>query len=115
MAETIDMPALGISKVIGRVFSLYGKVRAIAPDGTVRVLLVDTPVFAMERIVTGGDGGVAIVFDGQPPVRIDIGGMSEVILDEDVCGGVGVTDVADAAAAAEEVQAMLEGGGGSPI
>ena len=111
MAETTSTQESGINQVVGKVFILYGKVKAIAPDGTVRVLAVNSPVFAMDRIVTESDGSVAIVFDGFPPAQIEIGRMSDVLIDEDIYEGAAPEQVAESTATVEEIQAMLEGEG----
>lgn len=89
VTETTGKRAFGINELIGKVFILYGKAKAIAPDGTEWVLAVNSPVFAMERIVTDSDGRVCIMMEGPPPTLIDIGRMSDVVLDEDVSGGEG--------------------------
>ena len=111
MAETVNTQGSGINQVVGKVFILYGKVKAIAPDGTVRVLAVNSPVFAMDRIVTESDGSVAIMFDGPPPAQIEIGRMSDVLIDEDIYEGAAPEQVAESTATVEEIQAMLEGEG----
>ena len=111
MAETTNTQGSGVNQVIGKVFILYGKVKAIALDGTVRVLEVNSPVFAMERIVTESDGSVSIFIDGTPPVQIDIGRMSDIMMDEDIYAGVGAEEIAAATAEVDEIQAMLEGEG----
>ena len=48
----------GHTEPIGQVFVIFGEVKAIAPDGTIRMLAPNSPIFADERIVTGGDGRV---------------------------------------------------------
>lgn len=55
------------NEVVGKVFILYGTVKAISPDGAVRVLAPNSPVYAHDRIVTESDGNVSIVLDGPPP------------------------------------------------
>jgi hypothetical protein len=112
MAETTSTEGSGINQVVGEVFILYGKVKAIAPDDTVRVLAVNSPVFAMDRIVTESDGSVSIMLDGQPPTQIDIGRMSDILIDEDVYAGVVPGEVAEATAEAEEIQTVLLEGEG---
>ena len=49
-------------QVKGKVAILYGMVKAVSPDGTVRLLKVNSPVFADDRIITGDDGSISIVF-----------------------------------------------------
>ncbi|MBW1648774.1 MAG: hypothetical protein JRJ72_11855 [Deltaproteobacteria bacterium] len=111
MAETTSTQGAAINEVVGKVFILYGKVKAIAPDGTVRILTVNSPVFAMDRIVTESDGSVAIMFDGPPQAQIEIGRMSDVLIDEDVYAGATPEQVAETTAEVEDIQAMLQGEG----
>ncbi|MFO7784227.1 MAG: retention module-containing protein, partial [Desulfatiglandales bacterium] len=112
MAETVGTQTSSANQVVGKVFILYGKVKAISPDGTERVLSVNSPIFAFDRIVTGDDGSVAIMLDGMPPTQLDIGRMSDIVIDEDVFLAVTDEDVAEATAEAEEIlEALLEGEG----
>ena len=112
MAETSGVQTSGVNELVGKVFILYGKVKAISPDGTVRILTVNSPVFAFDRIVTEDDGSVSLILEGPPPVQLDIGRMSDIVLDEDVYQPITSDEVADATAEVEEIQqALLEGEG----
>ncbi len=66
----------------GKVFILYGTVKAVAPDGTERILHPGDIVYRDERIVTGPDGMISITLDqtGQP--TLDLGRLREVTLNE---------------------------------
>ena len=46
------------NQVIGKVFIIYGTVKAVAPDGTVRILAPNSPVFCRRKIITESDGSV---------------------------------------------------------
>ncbi len=74
-------------EVKGKVAVLHGTVKAISPDGVVRVLTVNSLIYADDKIITGGDGSISIVFDSVPPTQLDLGRMSEVQITEDVYGG----------------------------
>ncbi|MFO8090335.1 MAG: retention module-containing protein, partial [Desulfatiglandaceae bacterium] len=112
MANTSGVQTSGANEVVGKVFILYGKVKAISPDGTVRILTVNSPVFAFDRIVTEDDGTVSILLEGPPPVHLDIGRMSDIVIDEDVFQPVTPGEIAEATAEVEEIQqALLEGEG----
>ena len=101
---------MATGKVIGKVVILKGTVKAVAPDGTVRILAPNSVVYANERIVTESDGNVSIMLDGPPPTQIDLGRMSDVLMDQDVYGAVAPEVVQDAATDAEQIQqALLEG------
>lgn len=98
------------NQVIGKVFIIYGTVKAVAPDGTVRILAPNSPVFADEKIITESDGSVSIMLDGPPPTQLDLGRMSEVVLDEDVYAGAAPEAVTEATAEAQQIQeALLQG------
>lgn len=96
--------------VVGKVFILYGTVQAVSPDGTVRLLAPNSPVYADDHIITGGDGSVSIQFDGPPVTQLDLGRMTEVVVDQDVYVGATPETVSESAADAEQVhQALIEG------
>jgi len=104
MAKT----AKAASGAIGKVAIIYGEVKAIAPDGTVRILGPNSLVFADDQIITGADGSVSLILDGTPPIHLDLGRMSQITLDEDVYGGP--ASAADAAAQAEQAQQAILAG-----
>src|SRR4030042_5013160 len=84
------------NQVIGKVFIIYGTVKAVAPDGTVRILAPNSPIFANEKIITESDGSISIMLDGPPPTQLDLGRMTEIVLDEDVYAGATPAAVTDA-------------------
>ncbi|MFH0882040.1 MAG: retention module-containing protein, partial [bacterium] len=89
---------------------IYGTVKAVAPDGTVRVLAPNSPVFADEKIITDSDGSVSIMLDGPPPTQLDLGRMTEMVLDQDVYAGATPEAVTESTAEAEKIQeALLQG------
>src|SRR4030042_1445834 len=98
------------NQVIGKVFIIYWTVKAVAPDGTVRILAPNSPVFADDKIITDSDGSVSIMLDGPPPTQLDLGRLTEIVLDEDVLAGAPPAAVAEATAEAQQVQeALLQG------
>jgi len=104
------MNAAAESQVVGKVISICGTVKAIAPDVTVRLLAPDSPVFANDRIVTESDGNVSIMFADAPGSRIDLGRMSSLTVDEDVYAGVDSDLVSDASAEAGQIKKVLMDG-----
>src|SRR5512138_818412 len=98
------------NQVVGKVIILYGTVKAISPDGTVRLLAPNSPIFANDRIVTESDGNVSIMFDGTPPSQMDLGRMSNVAIDEDVYAGVSPSVTSDAAAEFAQIEKALMAG-----
>jgi len=96
--------------VTGKVAILYGTVKAVSPDGTVRMLKINSPVFADDRIVTGDDGSVSIVFNTFPPTQLDLGRLTDVVIDEDIYGPVSPAVSAEAAAEQKAIQEALMAG-----
>ncbi|MBW2466083.1 MAG: retention module-containing protein, partial [Deltaproteobacteria bacterium] len=95
------------TQVVGRVAVIYGTVKAVSPDGTERILTVNSPIFADDTIVTEADGRVSIVMDNAAQTQIDIGRMSEVVIDEDIYAGEDAFEVTETAAQIEEIQEAL--------
>ncbi len=96
--------------VVGKVFILYGTVKAISPDGTEHALAPNSPIYADDHIITDSDGSVSIQFDGPPVTQLDLGRMTEIVIDQDVYAGVTPEVVSEAAAQAEQVQESLLAG-----
>ena len=94
---------------IGKALIIYGTVKAVAANGTERLLAPNSPIYAGERIVTGPDGSISIVFNDNSG-HVDLGRMSDVLMDQDVYAGAGPDQAADAVAQAAEIQAALENG-----
>src|SRR5512138_1153743 len=111
MASTQTVPTVAAgNQVVGKVVILYGTVKAISPDGAVRMLAPNSPIFANDRIVTESDGNVSIMFDGTPPTQMDLGRMSNVAIDEDVYAGVSPSVTSDAAAEFAQIEKALMAG-----
>jgi len=98
------------NQVVGKVFIIYGTVKAISPDGVVRTLAANSPIFAYDRIVTESDGSIAIMLDGTPPTQLDIGRMSDITIDEDVFAGVTPETATESTADVEQIQQALLSG-----
>ncbi len=95
------------NQVVGHVAILYGTVKAISPDGTERLLTLNSPIFANDTIVTESDGRVSIVMDDGAQSQIDLGRMSEVVIDEDIYQGASSEEISDAATEVEQIQEAL--------
>jgi hypothetical protein len=105
MADNANLQAE--SQAIGKVTILYGTVKAVSPDGNVRVLALNNTVFANDTIITESDGMVSIIFDDPAQTQLDLGRMSEVALDEDVYSGAAPADIEEIAAEIEEIQEAI--------
>jgi hypothetical protein len=95
------------NEVVGKVFILYGTVKAVSPDGTVHVLAPGSPIHAGEIIITESDGSVSIQFDGPHVTQLDLGRMTKIVIDEDVYAGIPHEAVSDAVAETEQIQEFL--------
>jgi len=103
MTTTVKTTGSG-SQVVGRVVIIYDNAKAISPDGMERLLSVESPIFANDRIVTESDGKVSIVINDDVHTQIDLGTMSNVMIDEDIFGGVSPEEITEATAEVEQVQ-----------
>lgn len=92
---------------IGKVFIVYGTVKAVSPAGVERILTPNSPIYAHERIVTGPDGSISVALTDQQG-HLDLGRMSDVLLDGDVYGAGGHEGTTDAVAQVEDIQAALQ-------
>ncbi len=101
------------SPAVGKVMVVNGTVQAQASDGSMRILEVGSPVFMGERIITGGDGMVSIVLEDGLGTRLDLGRMSEVLVDADLFPGE-PGDFSEAVAEVEQVQQALIAGDFDP-
>ncbi len=102
------------NQVVGKVVILYGNVKAISIDGTERVLGPNSPIFAYDRIVSESDGRVSIVMDDGAHSQLDIGRMSDIIIDEDTFAGISEEDIAASVAQVQQIQEALLAEGFDP-
>ncbi|MBU1453936.1 MAG: retention module-containing protein, partial [Proteobacteria bacterium] len=100
----------GNGQAIGTAVIVSGSVQVESPDGATRALQVNGVVFANETIITGGTGKVSIVFNDSAHSQLDLGRMSEVVLDGDVVPGEQGVDLSDVASEVAQLQeALLQG------
>ncbi|MCK5405701.1 MAG: hypothetical protein KAI75_10705, partial [Desulfobulbaceae bacterium] len=81
---TNEHAADAATQSVGKVFIMYGTAKAVSPEGTERALGPNSPIFANDRIITGSDGSLSIVFDDPANSQLNLGRMSEIIIDEEV-------------------------------
>ncbi|OUR86225.1 hypothetical protein A9Q85_06395, partial [Cycloclasticus sp. 44_32_T64] len=90
---------------VGTVQSVTGVVKAIAEDGTERILSVGDSVAENEKIITG-DGVIVIAFtDG---TVLDLGSNSSIVLNDDVLNQAGEQTAQSRADAEDEVAALQQ-------
>lgn len=114
MPETTGGQDAGMNEAVGTVRVLYGSVKAVSADGMVRVLAVNSPVFAYDRVVTDDDGSVAIALHHDPAASVEIDRASDVLIDEDVFGDATPVDIAAATADVDDLRGILLDAGDDP-
>ena len=92
---------------IGKAFIVYGTVKAVSAAGIERILTPNSVIYANERIVTGTDGSISITLADNHG-HLDLGRMSDVLMDEDIFGAGGHEGARDAVAQVTDVQAALQ-------
>lgn len=95
-----------IQQPVGKVFIVYGTVKAVSSDGTTRALAPNSPIYAQDRILTESDGRVSIVFNDPVNPQLNLGRMSAIIIDEDVYN-TEAADISDVAGEVKEIQETL--------
>jgi hypothetical protein len=90
---------------VGRVVIIHDNVKAISADGVERLLSVNSPVFANDKIVTESNGSVSILMNDASHSQLNVGRMSEILIDEDIYGGISTEEIAEAVV---DVEHMLE-------
>jgi len=97
------------NQVVGKVFILYGTVKAVSPDGTEHALAPNSPIYADDHIITGVTATSPSSLMASV-TQLDLGRMTEIVIDQDVYAGVAPEVVSEAAAQAEQVQESLLAG-----
>ncbi|MEN8189912.1 MAG: hypothetical protein ABFS19_08700, partial [Thermodesulfobacteriota bacterium] len=98
----------GNDQPIGKAIIVTGTVHVQSADGTsIRILSLNDPVFANETIITSEDGMVSIVFDDAAGTRLDLGRLSQMVLDEDVYMAETPVEMSDVIAEVEQLQEAL--------
>ena len=96
-------------QAIGKAIVVYGEVKAESADGVERVLQPNSPIFMNDRINTGSEGAVSIVFTDAASTQLDLGRMTDMIIDQSVLGAEEI-DLEEVTAEIEAIQqALLEG------
>ncbi len=103
--QNIDSP-----QVVGNVSIVNGTVQAESANGETRVLAHGAQIFANDRIITGEDGAISIVFLDPGQTQLDLGRMSDMVLTEDVFQAGFPTDLEEATADIEQIQEALLSG-----
>ncbi len=110
MTKAILTEAITDSEQIGSCAIVFGTVRAISSGGMMRAIHPNSPIFLGDRIMTGSDGMVSIVFQDSDKTQLDLGRMSDMVVDSDVFVGDMPVSHAEAAAEVAQIQQALLAG-----
>ncbi len=101
-------------RAVGEAVIVQGTVRALAADGMERLLLPGSPVYAGDRVITGPDGMVSLIFADHEQTQLDLGRLSELLLDRDVYGDALSTNPDDGDSDVIAMQEALQDGDFDP-
>ena len=96
------------SQVIGTAVLVYGQVRVESTDGVSRIIQPNNFIKLDDRIDTGQDGSVSIVLNDDSNSQIDLGRMTDMILDQDVVNGDNSLELSDLTADPEMLHDLLQ-------
>ena len=100
------------TQVVGKAFIVYGTVKAESSDGLVRQLAPNDPIYADDRIITNDGSSISIQFNGEGVTQLDLGRMTNMVIDHDVYGSVVIGDNTDITAQVTDIQkSILDGSG----
>lgn len=91
---------------VGTTLIVHGEVEARSADNALRPLQSGSPIFLYDRIVTGDDGTITILFADGGHTRLDLGPGADVLLDNDVLPD-SPADLSEHAATVEGIQEAL--------
>jgi len=114
MEEVMNQNISSNNQSIGTASVVHGTVEARSADNSVRVLQANSPVYFNDRIITGNNGMISIVFGDAAQTQLDLGRMSDVLLNEDVFQGPSPAEFSEAAAEVEQIQEALVAGDFDP-
>lgn len=96
------------SQVIGTAVVVYGHVKVESADGVIRNIQPNSLINLDDRVDTGHDGSVSFVFGGDSS-QLDLGPMTNMVIDQDVFGGRETLELSDAVIEPDILQNLLVG------
>lgn len=108
--ETNSQQPTAENQIVGMVKIVNGMVQAQAPGDAIRDLIQDSQIYANDRIMTGEEGSISIVFLDPGQTQLNIGRMSDMTISEDVFQVGFPTDLEEATADVEQIQEALLAG-----
>ncbi|MBT8346008.1 MAG: hypothetical protein KJO28_06855 [Desulfofustis sp.] len=92
---------------VGQALVVEGTVRVESTNGIIRVIEPNSQIFLDDQIATGSSGAVSIVLSDGDGTQLDLGRMSQLIVDEDVMGGI-PPDLGDVAIETDLATVLLQ-------
>lgn len=93
--------------VIGQAMVVHGTVRAASSDGVTHLIQPNSPIHLDDRIDTGSDGAVSIIFNDVDNSQLDLDRMTDMVIDQDVFS-VNLLDLSDVTAEAGLLHDLLQ-------
>ena len=81
---------------VGHALIVQGTVRVESTNGVSRAIEPNSQIFLDDQISTGSSGAVSIVLSNDNGIQLDLGRMSQLVIDEDVTGST-LPDLGDVA------------------
>jgi hypothetical protein len=101
------MDTSGASPVIGTALVVYGTVRVESADGVTRTVQPNDPISLYDRIDTGHDGSLTVAFSGGAD-SLELGRMTDMVIDQDVLQFDGDLDLGDVTVDPDLFQVTLQ-------
>ena len=92
---------------VGQALVVKGTVRGESTNGVTRVIEPNSQIFLDDQIATGSSGSVSIILSDGDGTHLELGRMSQLIVDEDVVGGT-LPDLGDVAIETDLATALLQ-------
>ncbi len=92
---------------IGHALVVAGTVRVESANGVSRLIEPNSQIFLGDQIDTGSAGSVSVVLNDNAGTQLELGRMSEMIIDDDVIGDA-LPDLGDVAVEAGLVNDLLQ-------
>lgn len=97
------MEAQSETAAIGTAVVVYGTVKVVSADGVTKMIQPNDPIQFLDRIDTGQDGSVTVVFDDDGN-QLELGNMVDMVIDQDVYDSGSDPDLADMTVGPELLQ-----------
>lgn len=102
MDTSSGTPAIGTALVV------YGSVKVESTDGVTKTIQPNEQIKLADRVDTGQDGSITVVFNNDAD-NLELGRMTDMVIDQDVFQAGDDLDLANVTVAPELLQDILQG------